>query len=148
MRSIDCCDAAYRTLFNLKINQVLETKIMFDQITEQFENSLKPVNTLFANNAKVLEQLAAQQTKLFTDVLNDSVAYTKTLAAQKDVAASLEVQKAFVASVQVKLESASKEAQSLFADAQAKSKTALEEIFAQAQATAKTATEAATKAAK
>ena len=116
---------------------------MFTQITEQFEKSMKPVNTLFANNAKVLEQLAAQQTKLFTDVLNDSVAYTETLAAQKDVTATFEVQKAFVEGVQVKLENASKEALNLFADAQAKSKTALEEIFAQAQAQAKTAAKTA-----
>ena len=112
---------------------------MFTQITEQFENSLKPVNALVANNAKVLEQLAQQQTKLFTDVLNDSVAHTETLGAQKDVTAAFEVQKSFIEGVQVKLVNASKEAQNLFTDAQEKSSAAVQEFFAQAQPKAATA---------
>ncbi len=117
---------------------------MFTQITEQFEKSIKPVNALVANNAKVLEQLAQQQTKLFTEVLNDSVAYTETLAAQKDVTAAFEVQKSFIEGVQVKLVNATKEAQNLFTDAQEKSSVALKAFFAEGQKV----TAAATKAAK
>lgn len=117
---------------------------MFDQLTEQFEKTMKPVNALFAANAKVLEQLAQQQTKLFTDVLSDSVAYTETLGSQKDAAGLFEVQKSFVEGVQVKMVNATKEAQSLITDAQEKSSATMKEVFAQEQK----ATAAATKAAK
>ncbi len=117
---------------------------MFDQLTEQFEKTMKPVNAMFAANAKVLEQLAQQQTKLFTDVLSDSVAYTETLGSQKDAAGLFEVQKSFVEGVQVKMVNATKEAQNLFTDAQEKSSVALKAIFAEGQKV----TAAATKAAK
>lgn len=117
---------------------------MFDQMTEQFEKTMKPVNAMFAANAKVLEQLAQQQTKLFTDVLSDSVAYTETLGTQKDVTGAFEVQKTFIEGVQVKMINATKEAQTLLTDAQEKAGASIKEFWAQEQkattvSTAKTA---------
>lgn len=123
---------------------------MIEKMTEQFENTMKPVNAMFASNAKVLEQLAQQQTKLFSDVINESIAYTETLGAQKDVIGMFEVQKSFVENVQLKMVNATKEAQSLFADAQEKTGATVKEFFENGQkaAAAATATATATKAAK
>ncbi|EGG99053.1 putative granule-associated protein [gamma proteobacterium IMCC2047] len=115
---------------------------MFEKMTEQFENTMKPVNSMFATNAKVLEQLAQQQTKLFSDVLNDSIAYTETLGAQKDVIGMFEAQKSFVESVQVKMVNATKDAQNLFADVQEKTGATVKEFFENGQKAAATATKA------
>lgn len=118
---------------------------MFNQMTEQFEKTMKPVNALFAANAKVLEQLAQQQTKLFTDVLNDSVAYSETLGVQKDMAGAFEVQKSFIEGVQVKMINASKEAQVLLTEAQEKAGASIKEFWAQEQKTAAAAASKTTK---
>lgn len=110
---------------------------MFDKMTEQFQNSLKPVNEMMANNAKVLVQLAEQQTKLFTDVMNESVAYTKTLSAQKDMPGVFDAQKAFVSNVQNKMVSASEEASKLFSEVQATAGETVKPFFNQAKPAAK-----------
>ena len=121
---------------------------MFEDVTEQFGKTLKPYNTLFAVNAKVLEKLVKQQTKLFTDVLNDSVAYTQALSNQKDPFSVFETQKSYVESIQVKVANATKYTQSILTDAQEETGASFKEFWAQSQQAASTATAAATKATK
>ncbi len=119
---------------------------------EQFQNAFKPVNALVAVNAKALEQLAQQQTALFTGLLNDGVAYAESLSGQKDVAGIVESQKAYAEGVQEKVVAAAKDAYTVLNETQEKAGEVLKGAFAQAQevatATAPKAEKPAAKSAK
>ena len=91
---------------------------MFEEMTEQFQKSLNPVNEMIGNNAKLMVKLAQQQTKLFTDVVNESVTYTKNLSEQTDLLSVFNVQKAFVENVWDKMVSASEDTNKLFSEVQ------------------------------
>ena len=49
---------------------------MYDQMTEQFKESMKPVKDMMEINVKTMEALAEKQTSVFTEALEDSMAYT------------------------------------------------------------------------
>lgn len=121
---------------------------MFDKIAVQFQNSLKPVNALVAVNAKALEQLAQQQTALFTGVLNDGVAYAEGLSAQKDVAGIVEAQKAYAEGLQEKVVAAAKDAYVVLTETQEHAGEVLKGAFAQVKEAAAEAAPKAGKAAK
>jgi phasin family protein len=120
---------------------------MFDKITEQFENSLKPYSELVNINAKALEKLAQQNADLFTSNLKEGVAYAQELSAKKDMASVIETQKAFAENMQEKLTNAAKEAYSVLTAAQEQTGEVLKGAFAQAQETAKAVAPKAVKAA-
>jgi phasin family protein len=103
---------------------------MFDQFTEQFQNSFAPVNELVNVNVKAAEQLAQQQAALFTGMLNEGVAHAQNLATQKDVAAVVEAQKTYAENVQEKVVAAAKDAYSVVTDAQEKAGELLKGSFA------------------
>ncbi|OEY65696.1 phasin family protein [Marinobacter sp. X15-166B] len=92
---------------------------MFDTMTEQLQQSLNPVNELVAKNASVLVQAAEQQTQWFADLVNASVACTRSLTAQTDLPGVVNVQKAYAGEVQNTLVAASKTANTLIAEVQA-----------------------------
>ena len=130
---------------------------MFDKIAEQiqnsfkadqFQNSFKPVSELFAVNVKAMEQLAQQQTALFTGVLNDGVAYAEGLSAQKDIAGIVEAQKAYVEGVQEKVVAAAKDTYAVLTETQEKAGEVLKGAFVQAKEAATAAAPKAAKAAK
>lgn len=106
---------------------------MFDKIAEQFQNSFKPMSELVAVNAKAVEQLAKQQTTLFTGVLNDGVAYAEGLSGQKDIAGIVEAQKVYAEGVQEKVVSAAKDAYAVMAETQEKAGEILKGAFTQAK---------------
>ena len=96
---------------------------MFTQITEQFttamnsfnnqeqfSTAMKPFNSLVEINTKTVEQLINQQAALITTIMNDSVAQTKMLSEQTDLAAAMESQKAFTEELQAKVSASAKEA--------------------------------------
>ena len=96
---------------------------MFTQLTEQFttamnalnnadqfSTAMKPFNTLVEINTKTVEQLINQQAELITTIMNDSVAQTKALSEQTDLATAIESQKAFTEALQAKVNASSKEA--------------------------------------
>lgn len=96
---------------------------MFTQLTEQFTtaiksfndadqftSALKPFNSLVEINTKTVEQLINQQTALITTILNDSVAQTKALSEQTDLATAIESQKVFAEGIQAKFSASAKEA--------------------------------------
>lgn len=122
-----------------------EDQVMFDKMTEQFQNSFKPVSELVAINAAAMEKLANQQTALFTGVLNDSVAYAEGLANQQDISAVVEAQKSFAEGVQEKVVCAAKDAYEVMAETQEKAGELLKGAYTQAQ---EVATAVAPKAAK
>ena len=95
---------------------------MFTQLTEQFTTAMKsfnnedqfsaamkPFNSLVEINTKTAEQLINQQAALITTIMNDSVAQTKTLSAQTDLATAIESQKVFTEELQAKVSASAKE---------------------------------------
>ena len=96
---------------------------MFTQLTEQFtaamnslnnadqfSTAMKPFNSLVEINTKTVEQLINQQAALITTIMNDSVAQTKALSEEKDLAAVIESQKVFIEALQAKVSASVKEA--------------------------------------
>jgi len=96
---------------------------MFTQLTEQFttamkslnnadqlSTAMKPFNNLVEINTKTLETLINQQAALITTLMNDSVAQTKTLSEQTDLATAIESQKVFTEALQAKVSASAKEA--------------------------------------
>ena len=64
---------------------------MYEQFTEQFQTSLKPVTALMEINIKAVEALAEQQASFFTSAMNDSLAYTQDISSQTDLASLLKI---------------------------------------------------------
>ena len=60
---------------------------------DQFSTAMKPFNSLIEINTKTVEQLINQQAALITTIMNDSVAQTKALSEQTDLATAIEAQK-------------------------------------------------------
>jgi phasin family protein len=96
---------------------------MFTQLTEQFttamkslnnadqfSSAMKPFNSLVEINTKSVEKLINQQAALITTIMNDSVAQTKALSAQTDLATAIESQKVFTEALQAKVNASAKEA--------------------------------------
>ena len=77
---------------------------------EQFSSAMKPFNSLVEINTKTAEQLINQQAALITSIMNDSVAQTKALSEQKDLATAIEAQKVFTEELQAKVSASAKEA--------------------------------------
>ncbi|BFM17856.1 hypothetical protein R50073_40390 [Maricurvus nonylphenolicus] len=122
---------------------------MFDQITEQFQKSMKPMSELAAINVKATEQLMQQQTSLFTGMMNDGMTFAQGLSGQKDVAAVMEAQKSYAEGVQEKVVSAAKDAYAVITETQEKASEVLKGAFAEAKETASAvATKATAKASK
>ena len=96
---------------------------MFTQLTEQFttamnslnnadqfSTAMKPFNSLVELNTKTVETLINQQAALITTIMNDSVAQTKVLSEQTDLATAIESQKVFTEALQAKVSASAKEA--------------------------------------
>jgi phasin family protein len=96
---------------------------MFTQLTEQFttamnslnnadqfSTAMKPFNSLVEINTKSVETLINQQAALITTIMNDSVAQTKALSEQTDLATAIEAQKVFTEALQAKVSASAKEA--------------------------------------
>jgi len=96
---------------------------MFTQLTEQFttamsslnnadqfSTAMKPFNSLVEINTKTVETLINQQAALITTIMNESVAQTKALSEQTDLATAIEAQKVFTEALQAKVSASAKEA--------------------------------------
>ena len=112
---------------------------MYEKFSTQLQSSLKPATELFAINAKAMEQLAQQQTGLFTSLLNDNVALAKTISTQSNLMGAIEVQKAYAENVQGKLVSAAKEAAGVISKSQEEAGEIFKGAFEQAKDLAATA---------
>jgi phasin family protein len=106
---------------------------MFNQSTEQFQNSFAPVTALVESNVKIIEKLAQQQAALFTGMLNDGVAHVQSLSTEKDINAVVEAQKAFAESAQEKVTAAAKDAYAVVTEAQEKAGELFKGTFAAAK---------------
>ncbi|WP_414829481.1 phasin family protein [Alteromonas sp. H39] len=124
---------------------------MFGKFSEQLKKTSKPVNNLFAMNAKVLEDLSQHQTELFTGLLSDSVRYMESVSVQPDLKGVLAANSEYAESVRDRITSASKENYGTLNTAREQVtdfvKSAFEETASESQKAASTAVKTATESA-
>lgn len=115
---------------------------MYEQITEQFQTSLKPVTALIEINIKAVEALAEQQASFFTSAMNDGLAYTQDISTQTDLASLLKIQKEYSEDFSDKLLTATKDMVAVMVSSQDKKNAILKDAFTKAQEMATTMTAA------
>jgi phasin family protein len=98
------------TQLNEQLTEQFTTAMKSFNNADQFSTAMKPYNSLVEINTKTVEQLINQQAALITTIMNDSVAQTKALSEEKDLAAALESQKVFTEELQAKVSASAKEA--------------------------------------
>ena len=101
---------------------------MFEQMNEQFKESLKPVTELATLNMTTLQELAEKQNALFTTLLTNGVSFAETAGQQKDVTSLAEAQKAYLESLQETITESAKETYTLVSGAQQKAGAMLKDI--------------------
>ncbi len=116
---------------------------MFDKMNEQLQNSMKPVTDLANLNAKAFEQLATQQSTLFSTLMSGGMAFAQSSAEQKDVNTLMEAQKSYAQDVQETVLKAAKESYAVISETQEKSGELLKKAMEDAQATVAQAAKAA-----
>jgi len=125
---------------------------MYAQMTEQFQNSMKPFSELMELNVKTMETLVANQTDFLKSSYEDSVAYGKSLTEQKDIVSFFSAQRAYGEEFQAKAIEAGREAYEVLNDAREESteivKTAFSASVAQVKANAELVKPAAKTSAK
>lgn len=117
---------------------------MYNQFTDQLEESVKPLTELLKISVSATEKLAKQQSEFFTAALNNNLAFTQSLLGQKEITGMLNVQKEFGEELQEKVVAATKEAYATVTEAQTKATEIMKGSFAQVE---KAASEAAAKVA-
>lgn len=108
--------------------------IMFEQMNEQFKESLKPVTELATLNMTTLQALVEKQNALFTTLLANGVSFAETAGQQKDVKSLAETQKAYLETLQETVTESAKETYSLVSEAQQKAGSMMKEISEEATA--------------
>ncbi len=93
---------------------------MYEKFFEQAQNALKPFSEIATLNAKIAEEVAEKQKTFISDLVNDSVAFAKTLSSQKDYSGIYQTQKTYLESLQAKWVAASTDAYQLFTNSQEK----------------------------
>ncbi len=93
-----------------QLTEQLTTAMKSFNNADQFTTAMKPFNSLVEINTKTVEQLINQQAALITTIMNDSVAQTKSLSEQTDLATAIESQKVFTEELQAKVTASAKEA--------------------------------------
>ena len=78
---------------------------------KSYEDAVKPIADLFEVNKATVETLTEQQTGLFKHLIEGAIEQAKALTAEKDLAAVVESQKAYLQSLQEQLIDAAKASQ-------------------------------------
>jgi phasin family protein len=104
---------------------------------DQFSTAMKPFNSLVEINSKTVETLINQQAELITTIMNDSVAQSKALSEQTDLAAAIEAQKVFTEELQAKVSASAKEAYDVVAKTSEEVTTLVKDSIAEATTLAK-----------
>ncbi len=106
---------------------------MYSQMTEQFQNSMKPLTELMEINIKTIEALTEKQTSFFTEAMSDGLAYTQDITSQTDLASILKVQKEYGEDFQEKFMTTTKELYTTMVDAQDKVSAVMKSAFLEAK---------------
>ncbi len=83
---------------------------MYEKFFEQAQTAMKPFSELMTLNAKIAEEAAEKQKTFISELVNDSVAFAKTLSTQKDYSGIYQTQKSYLEGLQAKWMAASTEA--------------------------------------
>lgn len=86
-------------------------------VSEQFQESFKPATELMTANLTTMEKLFTQQNNLLTALVSDTVAVTKEVVAQQDLATVLKLQQQYVEGVTEKVSESVKESYALITEA-------------------------------
>ena len=78
---------------------------------KSYEDAMKPMADLFEVNKATVETLTVQQTSLFKHLIEGAMEQAKALTVEKDLAAVVESQKAYLQSLQEQLIDAAKASQ-------------------------------------
>jgi len=109
---------------------------MFNKISAQLQDSMKPVTDLAEVNLKAMKQLTQAQSELFNTVVSSNVAFAQELAGQKDIKGVVAAQKAYAEGLQETLNTAAQEAYALLTQTQEEAGEILKGAFSKAQETA------------
>ena len=119
---------------------------MFEQITEQYQKSMKPMSELAGINAKVCEQLLQKQTGLLTRMIKDCVNYAQSAGHPEDVSGTMEAQKTYVESLQDNIVTTTKDTYAVITEAQEKVGELMKGVFTEAKESVADVTSKASKA--
>lgn len=79
---------------------------MYEKVFEQAESIFKPMNEILSLNLQVLDKMAARQTELYNELMNDSVEFARDASKPTfDVSEMLALQKSYFESIQDKIAS-------------------------------------------
>lgn len=108
----------------------LRRLFMYEKFFEQAQTAAKPFSELLSLNAKVAEEVVEKQKAFFTDMVNDSVSFAKTISSQKDYSGIYQAQKSYFEGVQSKWIAASTEAYQLMTNTQEKASNVVKSAIA------------------
>ena len=86
---------------------------MFDKINQQMQHSLKPVTDLANLNAQAFEQLAQQQSRLFSTLMSTGVAFAQSAVEFKDLNSMAQAQKSYTDQVQESVANTAKQSHAI-----------------------------------
>lgn len=104
---------------------------MFEQFSEQFQSAMKPANSLLAMNIQTFEKLTQHSTTLMSDLVNDTMTYTKGLSTHKDLNSYMEANKALAENLQEKITAAAKDTYTTLSEAQTQALESWKQMFNQ-----------------
>jgi len=102
---------------------------MFNQFTELFQTSLKPMDKLVELNISTATTVAHQQKLLIASLIGDSLSYSQNLTATTDITNFLDEQSKFSADVQHQLAEAIKETSGTLSQAKKDAEIILSDSF-------------------
>lgn len=87
------------------------------KLNQQFQDTLKPATELLNTNLNTMEALVKQQQSLISAIVTDSVAVTKNVVAQQELAGALQLQQEYVKGLGEKISESGKEVYALLNEA-------------------------------
>ncbi|GEM_PF-6729585 len=101
---------------------------MSDNIQDQLKNSMQPFAKMAEVNMKTLKDVVEKQNATFTKLIQDSSSFAEKASKQSDITSFVEVQKAYLETLQSTLTESAKETQTIVTEAQHKVGEVLKEM--------------------
>jgi phasin family protein len=102
---------------------------MFNQITELFQTSLKPINKLVELNISTASTVAQQQELLIASLMADSLTFSRKMSVPTDIANFVAEQSKFSSDIQIQLTKAMKQTSGTLTKAQKNAEVILSDSF-------------------
>ena len=101
---------------------------MVDKIQDQLKDSMQPFAKMAEVNMTTLKDVVEKQNATFTKLLQDSTSFAEKAGQQKDITSFVEIQKAYLESMQETLTESAKQTHTLVTEAQQKVGEVLKEM--------------------